>query len=107
MEDNLEFIEQMPAVFGDIVDTIGIESALHIIKRFGGQLLYVPKIDIIEKLQRNRQIKEEFTGYNYKELSQKFNLSENQIRIITQEIAAKKRAAPMEGQLALPGIDTE
>jgi len=83
MDEKKGFTGKLPSSFIEIIDMLGLENALTLTKRFGGQNIYIPKPDTFEKEQRNHQIRTEFTGYNYRELAYKYKLSEIQIRTIT------------------------
>ena len=48
----------------------------------GGQNLYIPKRESLERNARDRDIRAHFTGGNYRALAVQFRLSERQIRKI-------------------------
>ena len=48
----------------------------------GGQDLYIPKLESLERSGRDREIRARFDGGNYRALSVQFRLSERQIRKI-------------------------
>ena len=58
-------------------------------------------MDKIERMEMNEQIKAEFDGYNFRELAQKFSLTEVSIRSIVSDKMREVRARPMDGQLSL------
>ncbi len=70
-------------------------------EEYGGTCFYIPKMDKIERMERNEQIKAEFDGYNFRELAQKFSLTEVSIRSIVSDKVREVRARPMDGQLSL------
>jgi len=70
-----EIYEQLENVFGE-------EVAYKMSGLFGGQVIYVPKTDTLVKIKRNKDIAAKYTGYNIRELASKYNLSENQVRLI-------------------------
>ena len=84
-----------------IADLIGEESFIKLMEEYGGTYFYIPKMDKIERMERNEQIKAEFDGYNFRELAQKFSLTEVSIRSIVSDKVREVRARPMEGQLSL------
>lgn len=63
-----------------IAETIGIENYLRLTEVCGGNTIYIPKIDSLVKPLRDRKLREDFNGYNYMELSRKYNISERWIR---------------------------
>jgi Mor family transcriptional regulator len=96
-------IEDLPETYSQLVSEIGIDNTLKIAKLFSGQYVYFLKVETIERPLRNRQIRDEFNGYNYEELAKKYNLTEIMIRNICLDIITKKRRQPFEGQLSLLG----
>ena len=69
--------DDIPEEYRDIVDAIGMEALL-----CGGQTLYVPKRESLERGARDRDIRAMFNGSNYRSLAAQFRLSERQIRKI-------------------------
>lgn len=68
--------------YRDIVDTIGMEAFVQLTLLCGGQNLYIPKRESIQRGARDREIRALFTGGNYRALAIQFRLSERQIRKI-------------------------
>ena len=65
-----------------IIKLIGLENFIKLCDFFGGESLYFPKPKSKELVERNKKIKEEFDGKNYKNLSIKYNICERHIRRI-------------------------
>ncbi len=81
-----------------IAEVIGMEAYIKLSKAFGGDdSLYVAKYDKLENIKRNKQIIDEFNGYNYQKLADKHNLSVRMVR----EIIADFNRKPLKGQLSL------
>ena len=74
--------EDIPAEFHDIVDMLGLEAFLRLATLCGGQSLYIPKLDSLERDGRDREIRARFDGGQYRALAAQFRLSERQIRKI-------------------------
>lgn len=74
--------DDIPKEYRDIVDTIGMEAFVHLTLLCGGQTLYVPKRESLERGARDRDIRALFNGSNYRSLAAQFRLSERQIRKI-------------------------
>lgn len=79
-------IDDLPNVLRDLVDIMGIEAFRELITRYGGCSLYIPNEKSVLKPIRNRLIKENFNGNNYKELATEFKISEMQVRNILNNI---------------------
>lgn len=75
-------IEDIPEEYRDIVENLGMDSFLKLARLCGGQNLYVPKMETLEREGRDREIRSLFNGGNYRTLAVQFRLSERQIRKI-------------------------
>lgn len=79
-------IDMIPEAYKEIAKLIGVENTIILCKNFGGGMIYIPKCDSIVKPARDKKIRFEFDGMNYKKLAIKYNLSESTIRnIINQD----------------------
>lgn len=76
-----------------LINVIGTENTLALIKTAGGAPLYIPTIETISKEERNLNICNEFIqGATYKELSRKYGRTEKTIReVINSELKNNKR----------------
>ena len=74
--------EDVPEILQNLVDIMGIEAFIELIKQYGGSSLYIPNENSVLKPIRNRLIKKHFNGHNYKELAKEFKISEMQVRNI-------------------------
>lgn len=88
-----------------LVDLVGLEQAKKIVVALGGDNIYVPKVESVIRMARNRRIYKEFTGFNQKELATKYNLTPRHIRGIVDRFGGRKhsRHTPLikEKQLTL------
>lgn len=76
-------IEDFPEGFRDVVETIGLEAAYKLCSAAGGNNIYVPKTDSIQKRLRDLSIKNDYkNGMSIEQLCKKYNLSFNQVRAI-------------------------
>lgn len=74
--------EDVPEILQGLVDIMGIEAFIELIKQYGGSSLYIPNENSVLKPIRNRLIRENFNGHNYKKLAKEFKISEMQVRNI-------------------------
>ncbi len=63
-----------------ILELVGIEVYKRLVEYFGGQSIYIAKLDTITRSLRDRKILEEFNGSNYAELARRYGLSVRAIR---------------------------
>lgn len=74
--------EDVPEDFQDIAEALGMEGFLKLVALCGGQDLYIPKRESLERGPRDRAIRARFDGGNYRALAAQYRLSVRQIRKI-------------------------
>lgn len=72
----------VPEDFQDIAEALGMEGFLKLVALCGGQDLYIPKRESLERGPRDRAIRARFDGGNYRALAAQYRLSVRQIRKI-------------------------
>lgn len=75
-------LTDVPEEYRDIAESIGMEAFLRLTLLCGGQNLYIPKRESLEREGRDREIRARFDGGNYRALAAQFRLSERQVRKI-------------------------
>ena len=101
----LESLDEEPRKIAELVGMDGFKS---LVRTFGGTSVYIPKVESLEKEVRDKRIRDEFDGSNYKELAARYGLTETWIRIIEFEQMRKLKEKPVDGQISLfdtPGFD--
>jgi Mor family transcriptional regulator len=96
-------LDDISESYREVVAIVGIDKFIELSDYARGDELYFPKVENIIAPARNRRIKKEYTGYNAKELADKYNLTTKQIGNILKD-------EPMAGQLTvfdIPGISLE
>lgn len=93
--------ERISDLFSQIIDEIGLENTIKLARIAGGDSIYIPKAESIERPLVELQIQNEFNGYNFRQLGIKYNLSTATIRQICSGIIQEKRKQPLEGQQSL------
>ena len=73
-------MSDIPEEYRDIAEALGMEAFTRLTLLCGGQNLYIPKRESLERNARDRDIRARFTGGNYRALAAQFRLSERQIR---------------------------
>ncbi len=71
--------EDLPEGSRDLVDVFGIDIVMELIDYSGGSCIYLPSKSAVIKNARNRIIKEDFNGGNYKELASRYGISDIQV----------------------------
>lgn len=77
-------LEELSPEMREMAELIGLENVIALSKRFHSDTVYFPCVNSILMSARNHKIIEEFTGYNLKELSRKYGISQTQIRYIIE-----------------------
>lgn len=72
----------VPEHYHDIVDEIGLDAFLKLVRLCGGEDLYIPQWESLIRGPRDRDIRARFNGGNYKQLAREYRLSERQTRKI-------------------------
>ena len=75
-------LEDIPEEYRDIAEDLSLPAFLRLAALCGGQDLYIPKLESLERSGRDREIRARFNGGNYRALAAQFRLSERQIRKI-------------------------
>lgn len=75
-------LEDIPEEYQDIAEELSLSVFLRLAALCGGQDLYIPKLESLERNGRDREIRARFDGGNYRALAAQFRLSERQIRKI-------------------------
>lgn len=88
-----------------LAELIGLEAYKALINSYAGTYLYIPNADRYERIIRDRNIRAEFDGYNFKELAIKYGLTEIWIRRIVADEVKLRRAKPIDGQVTFWGQD--
>lgn len=77
----------------ELVDILGLENTYKLIDTFGGISLYIPKMERISREYRNKNIYDDFlSGMNYRELKNKYSLSEMALRNIVKAETEKRKS---------------
>lgn len=76
---------ELPDPYPQMAKLIGMDNAMALAEYYGGTYLYFRKVDEALRKARDKLIREEFNGYNHKELARRFNLSETWVRAIVEE----------------------
>lgn len=79
-ELTLEMISE--GMYREIAEAIGVLNFLKIAKLVGGTTFYIPKAESLMRPVRDLHIKQEFNGYNHKELAIRYDVTERWVREI-------------------------
>lgn len=74
--------ERLPESYQGLVETIGEEAARKLCRMYGGESLYIPKADTIERADRRERIIRAYNGSNVRALAEQYDLTPRRIRQI-------------------------
>lgn len=74
-----------------LINTVGADCFMDLVRVYGGSYVYIPKNDSIERSIRNRNIRNDFNGRNFKELAVKYGLTVARIRSIIRETKSTEK----------------
>ncbi len=77
-------VEDLPDTYRPLVELVGLRHALRLSQAHGGTYHYIPKMDKVLNVIRDKKIRAEFTGFNHRDLARKYGLSETWIRQIVE-----------------------
>jgi len=70
----------------ELVELIGVENTIAVVKYFSGNQIYIPKFRNLAKDYRDNEIYHDYQiGMSYKALSAKYELTANAVRNIVAE----------------------
>lgn len=75
----------LPLIYQQLAMVIGFENVIKLGKEYGGEPVYLPKLDLCLAKVKKRKILEEFNGGNYGELSRKYKVTSSWVREITRK----------------------
>jgi Mor family transcriptional regulator len=82
--------KDIPQDLKKLVGIVGSDKFFEIVKEYGGESIYIPKVDTFYRSDRNRKIAQEFNGSNYRELAKKYRLTDKMIRYILENKKDKR-----------------
>lgn len=71
--------EQLPEPYQTLAAQFSLDFALKFASMYQGTGAYFPKLDTLLVQERNKRIRAEFNGYNYKELAIRYGVTERWI----------------------------
>ena len=72
--------------FKTLVEIVGDDTALKLMKTFGGMSVYIPQLKNFEREKRNEQIYNDFlSGMSIRKIALKYKVAEATIRKIARE----------------------
>jgi Mor family transcriptional regulator len=75
---------QYPESYLSIAEVIGEDAARALCAVFGGEAIYIPKLDSVENAQRVAAIRREYNGVNIPQLARKHNLTIRRVQQIVE-----------------------
>lgn len=87
---------QYPESYYSIASVIGDDAARKLCEAFGGEAIYVPKLDTLEAVERVARIRDEYNGSNVAHIARKYNLTQMRVYQIVQDLNPQ-----IDGQISI------
>ena len=86
-ENILKLIEKSPQIsVQDLLEYLDPESIYKLMMTYGGETIFVPKIDKVLKMERNEKIKNDFNaGLSQRQLVKKYGITARYLRKLLTE----------------------
>lgn len=87
-ETILKLIEKSPQLsVQDLLECLDPESIYKLMMTYGGETIFIPKIDKVLKMERNEKIKSDFNaGLSQRQLVKKYGITARYLRKLLTEI---------------------
>lgn len=77
-------MDTTPSSYLVLEDAIGEEAAKALCRAFGGEALYIPKIETLEKISQQEAIRKAYNGANVRQLAKQYNLTPRRVQQIVE-----------------------
>ena len=98
-------IDDLPPEYREIAEHIGLGPAIALAQIRGGEGVYVPRLESLQRAARDRSIRSEFNGSNHRELARRHGVSVSWIYEVIKKRPGKESASGgvdvIDNQLAL------
>lgn len=74
--------DDLPEPYAEMARVVGVSTVVDLARAMGGSMLYLPKLESLMRMVRDKRIRDEFTGYNIKPLAKKYGITERRVRSI-------------------------
>lgn len=105
--------EDLPEPYAEMARVVGVSTVVDLAKAMGGSMLYLPKLESLLRMVRDKRIRDEYTGYNCRQLAKKYGITERRVRSIVAGVVprlpspkSKKRKKVDSGQIPLFDVET-
>ena len=86
MEKTLK-LNDIPAQYYDIAEFMGVDKFVKFCDYFGGTHIYIPKVNTLVNIIRDKEIIDMYkSGISIKNISKKYNITQNRVRKIIKEV---------------------
>lgn len=94
-------IDDLPSDLRAVAEIVGLEGAVRLAEALGGAPIYIPTHDSVMRASRDRAIRAEFNGRNYRELAKKHRLCLTSIRGIVDAPGRAQSGERVDKQMKL------
>lgn len=84
--------DDLPEPYSEMARVVGVSTVVDLARAMGGSMLYLPKLESLMRMVRDKRIRAEFTGYNIKQLSKKYGITERRVRSIIAGVVPRPKS---------------
>lgn len=77
---------QYPESYYSIAEIIGEDAARKLCEVYGGEAIYIPKVESLMAVERLALIRREYNGRNVAALAKKHNLTERRVQQMVEDL---------------------
>ena len=77
---------QYPESYNSIAEIIGEGAARKLCEAYGGEAIYIPKVESLQAVERVTRIRQEYNGQNVTKLAKRYKLTERRVQQIVEDL---------------------
>lgn len=82
---------KVPESYQNLIRVVGWEGMMNLCREYGGEVLYIPKLDRLDATKRREEIRKEWNGRNTAELARKYGRSTRWIQKMVEGMSLADR----------------
>lgn len=80
-----------PEIYQNLIRVVGWDGMMNLCREYGGEVLYIPKLDRLNATQQREEIRAAWNGRNTAELARKYGRSTRWIQRMVEGVSLADR----------------
>lgn len=97
----------LPEPYSTIAELIGVDNTLLLVSKMGGEHLYLPRLSTLRRQVRDKNIQNEYTGYNIRQLARKYRISVRRVQQLVKGLTPQHKTERRADYEQLSLFDTD